>query len=492
MQKSLRSLFSLSWQSLAYGVGFFGRQVIVLISLPIITNLVSQTDFGAISIITSFYLVINTLTNVGIPSATFRLYNDDVSQEEKQNILGTSQGIFFFLALVLAIPMIIFSGSVSSVLLGSTGFHLAITFVALLLVVETLNYYGSILLRLQIRPGALSVHTLVTVVSQMGLAIVFIKFLSWGVAGYWAGFLIGAFVGLLLMIWYNHKIIVFSFSSETARNLLKFGIPLIPTTLAISLLQLSDRYFLRRFLDLDVVAIYAVGYRAGSLVNLVLAPFQYAWPNFAFSIVQDAEAKQIYKHVTTFLLFGTGFFSLGTYLFRTELISLLSPENYQQAASLVAWISAAMILNGLYPIASLGPKIQKDTRPLAWIALAATIVNVILLVILIPAAGFRGAAAATFFSYLFLAAGSYLVGQRYYQYPLDWRRLGIIIISILGLAWAGNLLDGLQSGAGVYLLRIGLMACYPLILALLGIIPIKEVVLLAREYVQGLASRGQP
>lgn len=292
MNRSLKSLISLTSQSVVYGIGFFGRQLVVYLTLPLITNLVPQDDFGIISIVTSFYTVINTLTNVGLPSATFRYYNDDIDVDQRRKVIGTSQALFFFLALGLALIIISFAGTTSQMLLGDSKYALVIQIVALLLVIETMNYYGTILLRLHNRPGAVGIHSLVSVIGQMGFAIAFIKFLNWGVIGYWVGFLIGSIVGLILIVWLNRKWIRFDFSATTAKELLTYGIPLIPANFSISLLQLTDRFFLRTHLDLHVVAVYAIGYKVGSLVNLVLAPFRYAWPNFAFSSVSDPDAKK--------------------------------------------------------------------------------------------------------------------------------------------------------------------------------------------------------
>jgi len=477
MNRSLKSLISLTSQSVVYGIGFFGRQLVVYLTLPLITNLVPQDDFGIISIVTSFYTVINTLTNVGLPSATFRYYNDDIDVDKRQKVIGTSQALFFFLALILALIIISFAGTTSQLLLGDRRYSLVIQIVALLLVIETMNYYGTILLRLHNRPGAVGIHSLVSVIGQMGLALLFIKFLNWGVIGYWVGFLIGSIIGLILIVWLNRKWIRFDFSATTAKELLTYGIPLIPANFSISLLQLSDRFFLRTHLDLDVVAVYAIGYKVGSLVNLVLAPFRYAWPNFAFSSVSDPNAKKIYRDVITFLILGSLFVSLGTYTFRFELINLLSPESYQDAASVVPWISAAMVLYGLYPVMSLGPKIIKKTTPLAWLSLITTVVNIILLILLVPILGMTGAAVSVFLSYLFLVTANYVIGRRYYYFPLDWKSIALS----LGLAVVlGFFVDQIRlltyKNLMQFVCQFIILLSYPAFLILLKIIPIKDII----------------
>jgi O-antigen/teichoic acid export membrane protein len=477
MNRSLKSLISLTSQSVVYGIGFFGRQLVVYLTLPLITNLVPRGDFGIISIVTSFYTVINTLTNVGLPSATFRYYNDDIDVDKRRKVIGTSQALFFFLALILALLIIFFAGTTSQMLLGDSKYSLVIQIVALLLVIETMNYYGTILLRLHNRPGAVGIHSLVSVIGQMGLAIIFIKFLDWGVIGYWAGFLMGSIIGLILIVWLNRKWIRFDFSATTAKELLAYGIPLIPASFSISFLQLTDRFFLRTHLDLDAVAVYAIGYKVGSLVNLVLAPFRYAWPNFAFSSVTDPDAKKIYRDVITFLILGSLFVSLGTYTFRFELINLLSPESYQDAASVVPWISAAMVLYGLYPVMSLGPKIMKKTAPLAWLSLITTVVNIILLILLVPIFGMTGAAVSVFLSYIFLVTANYVIGRRYYYFPLDWKPIALSIGLAIVLAFFVDRIRLLTYKNLIqFLCQLLILLIYPAFLILLKIIPLKDII----------------
>jgi len=476
MNKSLRSLLSLSGQSVAYGVGFYSKQIVVYLTLPLLTSLMTQEEFGIVSIVTPFYLVLNTLTNVGLPLATFRLYNDSDEEDHQQNILGSSQALFFVLAVLTALILVLFSKVISYALLGSEGYALVIQIIAILLVFETMNYYGTILLRLHVRPGALGIHSVVYVVSQMGLAITFIKFLELGIVGYWLGYLIGGVIGLLLMIWLNREHLRFKFSWQHAKELLRYGLPLIPTALTIIILQLADRYTIRYFIDLEAVAVYAIGYKIGAIVNLVLAPFSIAWPNFAFTTMNQPDAKKVYRDVFTYLLMGSTFIALITYVFRDQLIALVSPDSYQAASDIVPWIAISMILYGINPILTLGPKIKKHTKPLAWISISTTIINIILLFVIIPWLGIIGAAVALVLSYLFLTVVSYFVGRQYYQFPLDGRRITIIIIAAALTVAAGIWISPEIGNLFTFLLIKGsILLLYPLILVLLRFMPLNQI-----------------
>lgn len=488
MKKTLRPLFSLSGQSLAYGMGVYGRQVVIYLSLPFLTSLMTQQEYGAISIITSFYTVVNTLTNVGLPSATFRIYNDSENSAHRNHTLGSSQLLFFSIAGITAILIFIFSKYISLLLMGSSDFSDVIRVVALLLIFDTLNTYGNILLRLQVRPLAMSVQSLIFIISQMGLAISLIYFFDYGVIGYWLGYLFGAVVGLSLMIWLNRHFLVFEVSSFHVKELLRYGMPLVPATFSLNVLRLTDRFFIRTYLSLEQVAIFSIGYKIGSLVNVVIAPFRVAWPNFAFTTMNKERARRTYRDVVTFLLSGSLYIALVVFTLREELIGLLAPSSYQGASSVVLFIALSMVAYGVYPILSLGPKIKKETHHLAWISITVTLINIVLNLILVPSLGILGVALATFIGYSILAGISYWISQRLYRFPLDWNRLGklgfSLVITVLIIEIALPTTQNLWFALSI---KLAGLLIYPILLLLLKFIALQEMIdifRVAKKFVQ--------
>ena len=152
MNRSLSAIFSLGWQSIAYGIGTIGSRVVVYFLLPILTHHMPQDGYGAISVITTIYTFLNIFTFAGLPAATFRFYNDRQDDTSQKLILGTSQLLFFLFAIIPAIGIIFFPRPISMLLLGSEQYSLALQFMAGFLVVDTMNMYGNVILRIQVRP----------------------------------------------------------------------------------------------------------------------------------------------------------------------------------------------------------------------------------------------------------------------------------------------------------------------------------------------------
>ena len=125
---------------------------------------------------------------------------------------------------------------------------------------------------------------------------------------------------------------------------------------------------------------------------------------------------------------------------------------------------------------------MKNTAPLAWLSLVTTIINIILLIVFVPIYGMTGAAISVFLSYLFLVTANYVIGRRYYYFPLDWKSIALS----LGLAVVlGIFVDQIRLLTFKSLIQVLcqfiIILTYPAVLILLKIIPIKDIINILSE-----------
>lgn len=428
-QRITRSLISLSGQSIAYGMGIFGRQVVIYLALPLFTNSMSREDFGVVSVTTAFLAFTDVLSNAGLPAATFRLYNDSKDPEIRQLTLGSAQLLIAFYALIATVILLIAANPLSQWLLGDVTYAPIIRIVAVLLFSQSLVNYGNILLRIQVRPLASSIHTLLQIMAQIGLALLLVRGYNLGARGYWLGYLGGGILGLGLMLWLVRKLLALQVSGQRLKEMAAYGLPLIPATLALWALRLIDRALVGGLAGLNEVAVYEIGYKIGLLVTLVISPFTVAWPQFAFEAMHKPDAPNIYRITLSYITASCIFLALGVITFQTDLVYIMAPSTYAAATSVVPWVALSQIAWGMYPILSIGLKITKHTFHIAAITVLAAIVNIVLNVMLIPVLGIQGAAIATLVAYVMLAGMTYLIAQRFYAFPLDWTRLGKLALA---------------------------------------------------------------
>jgi O-antigen/teichoic acid export membrane protein len=254
----------------------------------------------------------------------------------------------------------------------------------------------------------------------------------------------------------------------------RFGVPLVPAALALIAVNFSDRFFLVHLASLDEVGLYEIGVRIASAMVLLLTAFRMAWPAFAYSIEDEAEAKRTYAFVLTYLVVVASWLALALGLLAPWLVRLLTTPDYYEGQRVVAPLAFGGMAYAAYIVMAIGVGRAKRTQFNWAITGVAALVNVVLNVILIPPYGMIGAAAATVAAYcvMFLAMTWY--AQRVFPVPYQWRRVLTAAGAAVGLVLLGKQLGGLAAA-------IGLTFAYPLALLLLGFsLPEERRRLLAR------------
>jgi O-antigen/teichoic acid export membrane protein len=474
--KSLRAILSLSWQSVAYGVGTLGSQLLIYLMLPFLTRYLSQEDYGVVSVIAATFAFLNMLTNAGLPQATFKYFNITKDKKEQQITIGSSQALFFFLSALPAVGILLFPNPLSSLLLGSNQYASTLQIVACYLLVESMNTFGTIVLRIEVRAFMSSLHSIILIALKTGLALLFVIGYDMGIKGYWLGHLAGSFLGLLFMIWLIRKRVIFQISWERLWDLAKYGIPLIPASLSMTILRLADRYLIGALAGFDQVAIYDVGYKVGTVILFIIIPFRTAWIPFAFSIADRAEAPRTYRDVLTYIIAGCSILILCVVAFRAEIISVVAPDSYMTAASIVIWVAVSQLFLSTYHVFSIGSMISNKPGELAWAALTAASLNLLLNFLLIPRIGISGAAIATLVGYASLSIFTYLIGKRSFNLLVDWTRVGKLLLAgglaLLSILAIENFLQitWIQSA-----FKIIVLMAYPLLLLLIGFMNLSQI-----------------
>ena len=104
----------------------------------------------------------------------------------------------------------------------------------------------------------------------------------------------------------------------------RFGVPLVPAALALIAMNLGDRFFLNHFAGIEEVGRYEIGVRIASAMVLLITAFRTAWPAFAYSIEDDAEAKRTYAYVLTYLVALASWLALALGVLSPWLVRLLA------------------------------------------------------------------------------------------------------------------------------------------------------------------------
>ena len=222
----------------------------------------------------------------------------------------------------------------------------------------------------------------------------------------------------LVLLAYRHEQLGLQFDRPLLRAMQKFGMPLVPSALALWAITFVDRLFVAHYKGQAEVGVYSAAIKVASVVTFVMVAFRTAWPAFAYSIEDDREARRTYAFVLTYLIAFASWLSLGLGALAPWLVKLLTNPEYQRAQEAVALLAFAFAIYAGYTVLAIGSGRARRTQ-LNWVVTGIGAgVNVGLNFWLIPRWGMVGAAISTLVAYVVLFVGMAIYGQLGLPRPL--------------------------------------------------------------------------
>ena len=114
-----------------------------------------------------------------------------------------------------------------------------------------------------------------------------------------AGSYTGTLVALGVVLWDRRDALFGPVDRELIGPLLRFGLPFMPSRVALWALNLSNRLLVGVARDRALAGVFVVAANVASAVALLVTAFQLAWPPFAYAIRDDEEARSVYRSVLT-------------------------------------------------------------------------------------------------------------------------------------------------------------------------------------------------
>jgi O-antigen/teichoic acid export membrane protein len=301
-------------------------------------------------------------------------------------------------------------------------------------------------------------NVLITVVAM----VLFVAVFHWGAIGLVVGNFTGTLVVYAVLLGYRRFQLGLEFDRPLFRQMQRFGLPFVPSGLALWAIDFADRFFLLKLKNAAAVGLYSVGVRVSTAILLLLIAIRTAWPAFAYSIKDDSEAKRTYGFVLTYVLYVACWVSLALSLLAPWIVRALTTPAYYAGARVVPLLVFGGTAFIAYNVMTIGTGRAKQTQ-FNWLVTGlGAVVNVALNFALIPPFGMMGAAAATVAAYVVMFLGITVRSQQVFRVPYQWRRIALVVAAAVGLTVLGKSLHVPLAGA------VALSAVYPLILLPLG------------------------
>jgi O-antigen/teichoic acid export membrane protein len=316
-----------------------------------------------------------------------------------------------------------------------------------------MNRICSQILRNQYRSKAFTLLNVLSTGLVIALSVLATVGLGLGVAGVLLGTFLAEVISLPIRLWVVRRALGRRASVGTLRNLLTYGLPLVPTSLAYWVFLTSDRLILGMVSTLDQLGFYSVASTIVATITMFSSAFGQAWTPHAVEMFETdrANAARQIGQVATYLLAGFGLLAVAVTVFRVELVSLLADPSYLPATVAIAPLAIAIVALASTHVTAIGISLAKRTSYLAACAATAAALNVVLNLLLDGSFGLLGAAWATAATYTTLTLMYLLASQRLWPVQYEVRRASAVL-AVAGLFLAGaSFLDFGGALLGVFL-----------------------------------------
>jgi O-antigen/teichoic acid export membrane protein len=447
--------------SAVYGLGGLVSRILATLLLPLYTHYLPPGSYGRVEIVTASTAVAAIALQLGIASAFFRFYFDAKTDAGKLTVVRTSFWFTMSMSTLGLVLGVVFAGPIGHWL--GLGHDPTLVRVGAVGMWAQTNYQQlTALFRVEERSVQYAIASVCNVLITVAAMVVFVAVFHWGAIGLVVGNFTGTLLVYLALLVYRTEQLGLELDRTLLRKMQAFGMPLVPSALALWTINWIDREFVVWYKGLPEAGVYSAAVKIASVVTFVMIAFRTAWPAFAYSIEDDGEAKRTYAFVLTYLLTFASWIALALGALAPWWVRLLTNAHYQRAEKGVALLAFAGAIYAGYTVLAIGSGRARKTQ-LNWVVTGVGAgANVGLNFWLIPRWGMVGASISTLAAYVVLFAGMTLYAQRVYPVPYQWRRIVTCIAAAVGLTVAA------RAAHLPLALSFLLVLAYPVALALLG------------------------
>jgi O-antigen/teichoic acid export membrane protein len=467
-------LLRLSKHSMIYGLGATVSQIIGFFLLPVYTRYLTPSDYGILEIFTTTQGILSIIFVMGLGTSLFMVYYN-CEEVNRKNIISTALIFLTFFTLLFTFFLIKISGECSQVFFHSTQYAFYFQVVFLTLFFDTAIGTALSVFRAKEEPKKYALISIIRILLVIVLNMYYVVILKKGVLGILESSLVTAGLLYFLLIPSIIKNSGLKFSVIYLKEMISFGLPLVPASLGSLILTASDRYFLYYLSTSQELGLYSLGYKFGMVIQgLIVGPFSLAWGPFFWSIAKQNNCKEIYSSVLTYFVLLTMSAVLCLSIFSKDLLRIMTTPLFHEAYKVIPIIALSYLLYGCYFILSTGFNLAKKTKYSPIIVGITATINLGLNYLLIPSYGMFGAAVATLVSYIILCINSFILSRNYYHIKYEWYRVAKIFFCAILVYEISSYID-LDSMIFSILLKTFTLLLYPILLYFLNFFKQEEL-----------------
>ncbi len=399
--------------TLLISMGTFGSKILVFLMVRFYTDYLTPSDYSTADLIAQTANLLFPLVSLGITEGVFRFVLDSNTNKKSVFTYGTlaiTAGALLFFAIV---PLLRFVED----------FHGFMWLIILYTMAMSYHSLCAQFIRAEGKTALFAVQGIINTALVIALNILFLAVFNMGVTGYVLSVVVADGLSTVFLIfkeklWRN---LTLKLQKSVLVQMLKYSIPLIPTTVFWWITSVSDRYMVNGFIGSEANGIYAISYKLPTLLTIVSSVFMQAWQ---FSAVTEAEGDS--KEHSEFFGNVWGSFQAVMFLAGAVVIVLAKPamkllttEEFYGAWEYIPLLAVSMVFTAFNSFVGTVYVVTKRSNISFITAFMGAAINILLNLVLIPSPlGVQGAAIATVISYVVVFIIRAVNSQKYIPFSL--------------------------------------------------------------------------
>jgi O-antigen/teichoic acid export membrane protein len=320
------------------------------------TNALTQTDIGALSILSFLSSIIILFTGLALPTALTKFTSEKMGKnqlEEAASVQKTVTKTVLALSITGFIIAALLSNQLSQYLFGSSIYaHLIILMLIYTLVFGIITICNSTLQALYLF-GKMATVTLIFIITSRTTAVT-LAMLHMGLQGVIIGYITGSIIALITAVAFIRGKLPKTTHNTSLKPILKFSLPLFLSSLTLLVLNWADVLIVTATtLDYSLTGIYYIALRSVTAISILWIPITTTiFPALSakHGLKKPEDITNILKTSSRYLIYIILPSCLGLAVISPTALAFFYGSNYTSGAIPLSILSVATIIIALYSL----------------------------------------------------------------------------------------------------------------------------------------------
>jgi O-antigen/teichoic acid export membrane protein len=430
----LNPLKKLLSQTAIYGLSSVIGRLLNYLLVPLYTRYFLPAEYGVVTEIYAYVAFLVIVLTYGLETAFFRFSKKD---NDVRVVYSTALISVIVSSIIFVVLMFISSSEIAN-WMGYAEHTEYIEWFAIIIALDAVSSISFARLREQDKAIRFALIRLINIFVNIGFNLYFIAHKELGIEYIFISNLIASIITILLLF-PEMFASVWRFDKVLWKKMMIYALPLLIAGLAGMTNETIDRILLKHLLPNTEIAaselgLYGAFYKLSIIMTLFIQTFRFAAEPFFFAQEKEENNRKIYADVMKYFTIIMAIIFLGVTIFYDIVKGFLGSEYHDERGFLV--VSILLLANlflGIYYNLSIWYKLTEKTKYGAYFSVFGAIITLALNFILIPVIGFVGSAWATLACYFSMTGASYFIGRRHFSIPYQTGRIGLYLLSMLGI-----------------------------------------------------------